>query len=1224
MKKILAMALALCMVLSMIPAALAAESGMTAAEAEAAVASLNANSDFYYELAENYADSDIEHRTEVRWWMAEGGHTDETLEEEVQAMYDAGFRGVELCQLSISMLDETVWGYGSEQWNHDFHVVLNKCMDLGMTVGITSGTNWNTSNIPGLDPDTQEAMQAAFELHETVAPGQVLENHPVPTSNQLRAVNHWIGAYAYEIVDENAKPIVLGKPIDLNEFVTIAEDGTKTLTWTAPEGENSYYIFYYWMQATAQESSPSVVPAYCINYLDKRGFEAWAEYFKANVLNDPALNEKILKGDVQLFMDSLEYSFGRGFTLYSEQFAEEFQARKGYDIRPYLLLAKGLPGVVTFNAPQDYVAGTYNLADPVEGQKILNDLHDVQTKLYMENLLIPLEAWLNDYGIQLRVQISYGKYLEISEPSMVVDYPEAENLNQRNQVDIYRLWSGAAKLENKILSSETGALGGYAYAFTHQKHMQEAYSLYAAGFSRINWHIWTSQWAPSNLVGVTGGGWGVPVTTWPGFQSMSMFNCLGMREPGYDEYWQFNQHLGRVQELLREGVSRTDIGMPRIKYGQEICFSVGKGEKDMWMQRHDYMLYPSMELQENGYTYDYFSPEILNSEDVYYNAETGTLELAGYKALVLWQNWLSVDGAQNILDFAKQGLKIVIVGDACKETPYQDGDAQLKAIMDEMKTLDNVVVVETADDVMEALQAMGVVPYAGFESQQLLTQVREDDGNLFLYAYNYCDGTLHDETCTDHGLLAVEEVTMDGTFIPYYIDAWTGEVTQVADYRWENGQTIFELSLEYGDIALYAFEAVENEPEHVVSTEADAFVTEDGIVLRATESGTYKTELAYGRSFKTDVVVPAAYDITNWDVTVESWTGGDIIKRADTFTDSNGVTGEESCYATVKTPISFKLDTLTTWDNIPEVGKEVSGRGEYKATFNWDAEAADGAYIDFGVLCNGMTVKINGVETTDVNMNDPVLDAGAYLVDGENTIEISYGSTLTNVLLAIGKIRVGNGSWGGYRIDYRSYGPAQAVVVPYVEENISVLENTDVTVQVAGAADVTLDVDTLTYDVTVSGAENLATATLTFAVGALDAEVVAPEGWSVMRQSCVDGILTAVLYNLEGVSGEALVASVVAATPDEVGKVAVELTEAELSAYVGDGETFVNVVFGETLAETEVKYHTCDVNRDGVVNQLDITRAQRFFGAADEICDVTGDGLVNTADMILILNSYTA
>ena len=65
---------------------------------------------------------------------------------------------------------------------------------------------------------------------------------------------------------------------------------------------------------------------------------------------------------------------------------------------------------------------------------------------------------------------------------------------------------------------------------------------------------------------------------WPGFQSWPFgpffnpnFNVLGTREIAYDTYQEANQHLGRVQKLLREGVSRTDIGMPYIKYDQLIA-----------------------------------------------------------------------------------------------------------------------------------------------------------------------------------------------------------------------------------------------------------------------------------------------------------------------------------------------------------------------------------------------------------------------------------------------------------------------------------------------------------------------------------------------------------------------------------------------------------------------------------------------------------------------------
>lgn len=715
-------------------------------------------------------------------------------------------------------------------------------------------------------------------------------------------------------------------------------------------------------------------------------------------------------------------------------------ARKGYDIRPYLFMNIGLPAESELArwSPLPAEFGTFCVETDDLGTKIFNDLRDVQTQLYMENLLEPMEEWLNEYNISLRAQISYGRYFEISEPTMAVDYPEAENLNQRNQVDIYRLWTGAAKLENKILSSETGALGGMGYSYDHQRHLQEAYALYAAGFSRINWHVWTSSWSPESIT-----------QNWPGFQSLPFgpgfnpnFNVLGTREPEYATYWAFNQHLGRIQKLLRQGVSRTDVGMLYLKYDQHIAAQC-LAEDDMWMQRHDYMLFPSTELQENGYTYDYFSPAFLEDDAVSYNAETGTLEQAGYKALVLWQNWLSLDSAQELLDLARQGMKIVVVDGAAVETPYDDGqDEALAQVMEELKGLDNVATAATADDVMEALESLGVEPYAGFvqRNQQLLTQVRQDGDNRYMYVYNYCDGSLHDGDDPDHGTHATVDIELDGMYLPYQIDAWTGEVTQLAQYCYEDGKTVITVDLDYGNVALYAFEAVDSEDVHVVSADqADAlFTTADGaVILRATESGTYTATLSDGTAYTNTLAVAAPYDITGWDLTVEAWSASDErLTRTDTYTDSKGNTSVEYTYDTVKTDTTVHLDKLTTWDRIPEIGQGASGTGHYTAQFNWDGQA-DGAYLDFGSLVNSMKVYINGVQTADLNMNQPVLDITEYLVPGVNTIELDYYSNLANELLETGVLTAGNAGWAGYDIEYRSYGPTQAVIIPYAQVDIT-------------------------------------------------------------------------------------------------------------------------------------------------------------------------------------------
>lgn len=890
--------------------------------------------------------------------------------------------------------------------------------------------------------------------------------------------------------------------IDLSSQVTQGGDvWTQKLDWTAP-ADGTYRVFGVWKQGTFQSSNPAAEPSYATNYFDERGVEALKKFWEANYLSDPVLRKKIAKGDVQLFMDSLEIETEGGFTFWAEDMAEEFEKRKGYDITPYLFLIDGVRANV-FN-PYDSVAttGVYRL-DGAEDrrQRIVNDFQDVQTQLYMERMLTPLKEWLNSVGIETRAQISYGKPIENSEPIMAVDYPEAENFNQYNQVDIFRLWTGGAKLENKVLSSESSAQAP-AFNATPQLHLRDAYATYAAGFQRIVWHVWGSgfgygnyQWPGFAPFGGFGGG---------GTPSHSAFHHPGTRHPGSRDYDEFNAHLGRVQQLMQTGKARTDVGFVHQNWAQGVRFGGGIGNDNAamnWQLAHQGVYYRSTELQDNGYTYDYFSPRFLFDDDVRFDKKTKTIEQAGYKAVVLYQDWLDLAGAKRIHEWARQGLKVVVLDDAGSRTPYNDGnDRELAKVMKKLKALPTVrqATVEDDidyfsaepggydDDVLEKLQELGVEPYSGYREPnlQLLNQTREDkNGNRYLYLYNYGDDDYHqyshkeDVQGVEFGTNIKTDVEMDGLFVPYVIDTWTGQVTEVANYRWTNGKTVVPVDLDHNNIELMAFEKVHEEKLHIVSTNAEsAYAVDGGAAVRATESGKVTTELSDGTRHEDDVAVPESFDIGDWKLTVESWrphdTAGDLV-RTETI---DGLTTTNRKTSTVKTPIEVELDTLTTWDNIPEIGKSVSGTGHYEATFDWDADAASGAYLDLGeTLESSMEVWINGEKvggkvstnptkvakdvggvgkstiddgtgqqvrlegadlyTGGVSWTKPVADVSEYLVDGENEIVIEYSSALSNVQLDRGVITPQEHfrNWWKNTQDYLSFGPRQAKLVPFVE-----------------------------------------------------------------------------------------------------------------------------------------------------------------------------------------------
>ena len=126
--------------------------------------------------------------------------------------------------------------------------------------------------------------------------------------------------------------------------------------------------------------------------------------------------------------------------------------------------------------------------------------------------------------------------------------------------------------------------------------------------------------------------------------------------------------------------------------------------------------------------------------------------------------------------------------------------------------------------------------------------------------------------------------------------------------------------------------------------------------------------------------------------------------------------------------------------------------------------------------------------------------------------------------------------------------------------------------------------------------------------------------------------LTAILGNNQGVSGAeaAGMAAVKIAATGKTGDVTVTLADAVLSSYNGpDNEAFTAYVLDNASVTTKVDYSVYDVNQDGTVNQLDITRAQRAYGAVpgdanwNVRADVNKDSVVDINDLILVLNNYS-
>ena len=305
-KRLVALVLSLCLLLSAMPMAMAAEAD-TSGDA------------FAQKLTEMYAAENLEteYRPSVRWWLAEGLNTDETLKKNVQQIYDSGFGACEILAMPEDGAEDSLYAWGSEEWSADSQLVVKEAAKLGMGFALTSGTHWACANLPDTytwdgevyNADSKAANKeldyATINLEAGEAYNSVLPTPKQAGSSGCSGVtlqnyteNVFQGVVAVKVVtarqgsggeeyEEGSGTGVLdfSTLTDLTDKAVANEDGTYSLNWTAPD-DGDYALFVYYYHGTGQTCDPSVSTNYTVNYTDTYGIEAVIDYWKENILTD--------------------------------------------------------------------------------------------------------------------------------------------------------------------------------------------------------------------------------------------------------------------------------------------------------------------------------------------------------------------------------------------------------------------------------------------------------------------------------------------------------------------------------------------------------------------------------------------------------------------------------------------------------------------------------------------------------------------------------------------------------------------------------------------------------------------------------------------------------------------------------------------------------------------------------------------------------------------------
>ncbi len=926
----------------------------------------------------------IEYRPEVRWWLAEGLHTDETLRHEIDTAYRYGFGGMEFLAMDEAAIDHSRYGWGAEEWTHDSHVVVEETTKRGMAVSFTSGTNWSNANLPTITPDEPAAAQELDVVREELTGGQTrtgalprvdLDDPGAPRLGGHRGKvtrQHLVAVIAARVLSRGEHHDVLDVDSVVDLTGQVVDD---TLVWTAPEGE--WRLLTYWQHGTGQTANPSASVNYTVNYIDRDGVDAVIDYWDSVVLT-PELRAMIAENPrTQMYMDSLELNtYGAGGMFWGFRFADEFRTRRGYDIAPWLPFLEAdmafmAVSTIHHHEPTDEHAVTV--------AKVRHDYAETLTDLYIENMLRPFAAYLHSVGIGLRSEISYGLPFELTRPGPEVDGIETESLEFGGQIDAYRLMAGPAHLFGKQYSSETGATTRN-HVLPHRFYDQMIFTQLAAGITKTVLHGWAS----------TAGAEGV--TEWPGHEGMwPMFSeRFDTRQPAAEFYPLWTDAIGRYQCLLRQGKPRIDVGILRTDHytdnliGVTLMGSDGRRIPDeeayerMWMRDRQNLWWQDLGMQDANWTYEFFDGSLLLRDDVSLG-EGGLVQPdgPGYQALIVYQEALAADVAARLLEWAKRGLRILFVHGAREVKWLAAGqftthrraasrtfgldarDAELAATVAELLSLPNVTEVDDPGETLPALRGLGVVGRAELVTPQpsVLSHLREDGdlSHLFLYHFLY-----------ETGEPTTIEVSLDGLGAVWVTDPWTGQLRPHQGVRQQNGRTVVAVDLVPGQTVLLTLDR--------------------------------STELTPSELPRRDDVVR----VVGWTAAVESWDAGE--PRLITEDRGLGYVTREVRPTTAVTRIEAGRGPLRPWCDIPEVGDAVSGVGEYTASFVLDQRRPEARYVlDLGSVCGGLgSVQINDSAPRGFDTAVPTVDVTDLVVEGTNAVRIRVSSSLNNRLLARG------------------------------------------------------------------------------------------------------------------------------------------------------------------------------------------------------------------------------
>jgi alpha-L-rhamnosidase len=574
------------------------------------------------QLHERFLHPPDDARIMMRWWWFGPAATKPEITRELEEMKAAGIGGVEIANLYPLALDAPATGFHNTPYLSPEHLEAlsfanREARRLGLRLDITLCSGWPFGG-PHI-PITEAAGKLRVETQLIAASATSAAAPFIDSGESL------LSAY---VIPTSASPSETAKA----EQLAPPQSGR----FSFPSASQPRTLVTFLSSRTGMMvKRPSVGAAgFVLDHYDKAATE-----HHLHEVGDRLLSAFGDHPPYAIFSDSLEV-YGSDWT---PALLDEFQRRRGYDLRSHLLALVKDAGPETAAVRHDWGRTLTELAD--------------------ENFIAPMQAWAKEHHTLLRSQ-SYGFPPVTLSSNRLADLPEGEGkatFQMWREFSDTRWAASAGHLFHRpVISSETWTwLHSPAFRATPLDMKAEADLHFLQGINQLVGHGW--PYSPESAGE-------------PGWR-MYAAAALDAHNPWFGVMPDLTRYLQRVSFALRQGEPANDVALllpnddiwatfsARIEKHASATSAAGFDESGSNVSIDEAMdkrlgKQVIAQVLDAGFNLDFIDPDAIETVGI------------PYKVLILPAvDRLPVAIYQKILDFARQGGIVIATGHAPTTAP---------------------------------------------------------------------------------------------------------------------------------------------------------------------------------------------------------------------------------------------------------------------------------------------------------------------------------------------------------------------------------------------------------------------------------------------------------------------------------------------------------------------------------------------------------------------------